>query len=237
MRLVIVRRVALMVGLAFAVASFAIVQPDELPRFMKDARNIAPLWQYVRAVAICLYLTAFVSLFVRRRSTLDLWLMVVLCTLLIEVVMLSYVTGGTQLNVAWWAGRLFGLASASMVLLVLLSETMTLQARLARSIHLERLARQSRLTAMEALSASIAHEINQPLASIVINANVGSRWLEREVPEIAEAAGRIEGDCPRRPPCRGCGRRHQEAFQQRHAGSCADRSERPYRRRPPTYQG
>ncbi|MBQ0818697.1 hypothetical protein KBI52_00150, partial [Microvirga sp. HBU67558] len=80
----------------------------------------------------------------------------------IELLLISYLGGATRLSVGWWAGRLFGLASASVVLLVLLSETTVLQARLARSIRSERLARESRLTAMEALSASIAHEINQP---------------------------------------------------------------------------
>jgi signal transduction histidine kinase len=191
-RRMIMGEVALVVALAFGVAWFAIVQADELPRFMKNARDVAPLWQYVPAAAVCLYLIGLASLWVRRRSTLDLWLMVVLCTLLIEVVMLAYLTGGTRLNIAWWAGRLYGLASASMVLLVLLLETMTLQARLARSVHSERLARESRLTAMEALSASVAHEINQPLTSMVTNASAGLRWLDNDIPRIQEARAALE---------------------------------------------
>jgi C4-dicarboxylate-specific signal transduction histidine kinase len=40
---------------------------------------------------------------------------------------------------------------------------------------------------MEALSASIAHEINQPLASIVTNADAGLRWLARSDPDLSEA--------------------------------------------------
>jgi signal transduction histidine kinase len=191
-RRMIMGEVALVVALAFGVAWFAIVQADELPRFMKNARDVAPLWQYVPAAAVCLYLIGLASLWVRRRSTLDLWLMVVLCTLLIEVVMLAYLTGGTRLNIAWWAGRMYGLASASMVLLVLLLETMTLQARLARSVHSERLARESRLTAMEALSASVAHEINQPLTSMVTNASAGLRWLDNDIPRVKEAKAALE---------------------------------------------
>jgi signal transduction histidine kinase len=189
---VIMGNVALVAGLAFGVAWFVIAQGDELPTFMKDARNAAPLWQYVPAAAIGLYLTGLAVLWVRRRSTLDLWLMVVLCTLLIEIILLSYLGGGTRFSVGWWAGRFFGLVSASMVLLVLLSETMTLQARLARSVHAERLARESRLIAMEALSASVAHEINQPLASIVTNASAGLRWLDKEAPRVKEAHAALE---------------------------------------------
>jgi C4-dicarboxylate-specific signal transduction histidine kinase len=64
---------------------------------------------------------------------------------------------------------------------------MTLYARLARSVSAERRAREARLTTMEALSASIAHEINQPLASMVTNADAGLRWLRRESPNVDEA--------------------------------------------------
>jgi C4-dicarboxylate-specific signal transduction histidine kinase len=42
----------------------------------------------------------------------------------------------------------------------------------------------TRLTTMGELSASIAHEINQPLAAVVTNGEAGLRWLNREVPNI-----------------------------------------------------
>jgi signal transduction histidine kinase len=49
------------------------------------------------------------------------------------------------------------------------------------------LARVSRLTTMGEMAASIAHEINQPLASVVNNANAALRWLNRQPPNIEEA--------------------------------------------------
>jgi signal transduction histidine kinase len=49
-------------------------------------------------------------------------------------------------------------------------------------LHLNRVA-----TAGE-LSASIAHEVNQPLAGIVANANAGARWLAAPTPDIGRAA-------------------------------------------------
>ncbi|OAJ54888.1 hypothetical protein A6V36_08605 [Paraburkholderia ginsengiterrae] len=49
------------------------------------------------------------------------------------------------------------------------------------------LAKASRATTMGELAASIAHEINQPLASIVSNASAGLRWLGRPAPDIPEA--------------------------------------------------
>ncbi|WP_186308106.1 AAA family ATPase [Paraburkholderia sp. BCC1884] len=45
----------------------------------------------------------------------------------------------------------------------------------------------SRARTMGELAASIAHEINQPLASIVSNASASVRWLNRTAPDIGEA--------------------------------------------------
>jgi C4-dicarboxylate-specific signal transduction histidine kinase len=49
------------------------------------------------------------------------------------------------------------------------------------------LERVARLTAMGELTASIAHEINQPLAAIVSQGGAGLRWLNRDAPELDEA--------------------------------------------------
>ena len=59
------------------------------------------------------------------------------------------------------------------------------------------LAHVSRVTTMGELAASIAHEVNQPLAAIVTNANAGLRWLTAEMPnlnETSEAVRRIIRD-------------------------------------------
>jgi PAS domain S-box-containing protein len=49
------------------------------------------------------------------------------------------------------------------------------------------LERVARLTTMGELTASIAHEINQPLAAIVSQGSAGVRWLNRDSPELDEA--------------------------------------------------
>jgi PAS domain S-box-containing protein len=56
----------------------------------------------------------------------------------------------------------------------------------------EELARAARLTTMGELAASIAHEINQPLAAIVSQGSAGLRWLKRETPELDEARDAFE---------------------------------------------
>lgn len=49
------------------------------------------------------------------------------------------------------------------------------------------LARVARVTMMGELAASIAHEVNQPLAAVVTNANAVSRWLAASPPDLNEA--------------------------------------------------
>jgi PAS domain S-box-containing protein len=62
------------------------------------------------------------------------------------------------------------------------------------------LAYMNRLTTMSELAASLAHEIKQPIAAAVTDANTCLRWLTRENPDIEEArqtATRIVKDATR----------------------------------------
>jgi C4-dicarboxylate-specific signal transduction histidine kinase len=54
-----------------------------------------------------------------------------------------------------------------------------------RELQME-LAHASRVATMGQLSASIAHEINQPIAAVITNANAGLRWLGRQPPDFEE---------------------------------------------------
>jgi C4-dicarboxylate-specific signal transduction histidine kinase len=49
------------------------------------------------------------------------------------------------------------------------------------------LAHVARVTTLGELTASIAHEINQPLAAVVTNANASLRWLGADLPNLTEA--------------------------------------------------
>jgi PAS domain S-box-containing protein len=62
------------------------------------------------------------------------------------------------------------------------------------------LARISRITTMGELTASLAHEVNQPIAAAVTDANTCLRWLNREHPDVEEAhqaASRVVKDATR----------------------------------------
>ncbi|WP_244645751.1 PAS domain-containing sensor histidine kinase [Bradyrhizobium campsiandrae] len=53
------------------------------------------------------------------------------------------------------------------------------------------LAHAARVATLGELSASIAHEVNQPLAAIVTSGEAGLRWLRRDVPDLKEVAATI----------------------------------------------
>lgn len=53
------------------------------------------------------------------------------------------------------------------------------------------LAHATRVATVGQLSASITHEVNQPLMAIVTNAEAGLRWLRRDPPDLDEAATAI----------------------------------------------
>jgi len=50
----------------------------------------------------------------------------------------------------------------------------------------------TRITTLGELTASIAHEVNQPLAAIVTNGAACLRWLAPQPPDLAEARGAVE---------------------------------------------
>jgi signal transduction histidine kinase len=130
-------------------------------------------------------------LWLRRRSVLGLWFMVVLCGSMANALVGWILTPG-RFSLAFYAGRSFLVITATVLLIVLLTETMTLYARLAVSIFAQSRERESRMMTMEALAASIAHELNQPLAAVVGNASAGLRWLDRPVPDLSEARASLQ---------------------------------------------
>jgi len=54
------------------------------------------------------------------------------------------------------------------------------------------LARVTRLSAMGALAASISHEVNQPLAAVVTNADACMMWLSSDPPNLEEARAAVD---------------------------------------------
>lgn len=77
-------------------------------------------------------------------------------------------------------------------MLVLLSETTTLYAHLARSVLKQRHDREARQIAMDTMAASIAHEISQPMGAIVANTDAALSFLAKIPPNTDEVRAALE---------------------------------------------
>ena len=193
--------IALSVALTAAVVSVAayvfIAGEALLPSVTDSSTHFSSLWPYFIGVPVALAnVSALIVLWVRRRSMLDLWLMVVICLYLIEVP-LSYYPDPNRFSLAWYTVRVIGFISSGLVLIVLLYEITTLYSRLLGAVLARRREREARLMTGDAVAASIAHEVRQPLTAMVTTADAGLRFLDRSMPNLdkaKEAFKRISAD-------------------------------------------
>jgi signal transduction histidine kinase len=190
-RVAILSSVVLTAVIVSAMAILVTAADERLPSLMRDTVNLSPLWPYAAGFASLVSIGALVVLWVRRRSVLDLWLMVVMCAYVIEMCLISFPVPA-RYSVGWYGGRIFGFLSGSLVLFVLLYETTTLYARLLRAVFAQRRERLARMITGDAVSTSIAHEVKQPLAAMITNASAGLRWLDRATPDLNEAKAAFE---------------------------------------------
>jgi len=117
--------------------------------------------------------------------------MVVLCAYTIEIALISFPVP-TRFSLGWYVGRVYGLLAGSLVLLILLAETTMLYGQLLRAVLAQRREREARLMTGDAVSASIAHEVRQPLSAMITNAGAGLRWLDRVTPDLDEAKAALK---------------------------------------------
>jgi PAS domain S-box-containing protein len=116
------------------------VHHDQLPVLLSEGRYTTALIVVVTSVC-CITLAALLVLLVRGNYTvLDIWLMVALCAWIFEV-SLSALLNVARFDLGFYAGRIYGLCAASMVLGVLLVDNVALQAK--TSILLQALRRRS----------------------------------------------------------------------------------------------
>jgi signal transduction histidine kinase len=179
--------VALTAALVSAVTYVCIVAEASLPPIMLDPFRFGPQWPGLVGAPIALLCIATLGLlWMRRRTVLGLWLMVVMCLYLVEVP-LSYYPAPIRFSVGWYSVRVIGIISSSLVLIVLLYEITTLYARMLRTVRAHRHEREARLMTGDAVAATIAHEVKQPLSGMITSADAGLRFLNRSAPDLDEA--------------------------------------------------
>jgi PAS domain S-box-containing protein len=128
--------VAAVVAVA-ALALIATLGQDALPPIMQG-NAYTPAMIGVVSSTWALSLVALAVLWFRRpHSVLDLWLMVVMCAWLADIALAAVLNGG-RFDLGFYAGRVYGLAAASFVLVVLLLETGALYTQLAGMYEAER---------------------------------------------------------------------------------------------------
>ncbi|RXH16573.1 GHKL domain-containing protein [Bradyrhizobium guangzhouense] len=135
-------------------------------------------------------------LFVRRRTVLDLWLMVTLFAALPNFLVAAY-EGSARFSVGWYTARGFALIASCMLLSVLVTEMIVLYSRLASALVMQRRERSNRFVSIDAATAAIAHEIGSPLGAITLNANTARQMLAaqpRRLDEVNAILRNIEED-------------------------------------------
>lgn len=173
-------------------ATFVVTMYDAaLPHLMLDMVRLGHRWFYAAGFAALLSAFAIGVLWIRGRSVLDLWLGVVMCAYVMEIFLISFPVP-VRFSIGWYVGRVFGLLSGSIVLLVLLYEITTLYAQLLRALFAQRREREARLMTGDTVAASIAHEVNQPLTGMISRANAGLRWLARGPPDLAKVENALQ---------------------------------------------
>ena len=208
-RLAIILSIAGVVALVIGLFWFVTQHEDLLPITFTDVRPLSLFRRIIGGVVVlALGGIALWLLWRRQRSLLDQWLVVALCALLLEEVLASVLSAG-RYNLAWYAGRLYQLVTATVVMVVLLAEMTRLYTSLARSnsmlqrermmleraIDSQRREREARLITGDAVAAMIAHEVNQPLAAVVNNASACLRWLAAQnLEEVRQSAARVIAD-------------------------------------------
>jgi signal transduction histidine kinase len=182
----IVLSVTLTSALVVAAASFFVAAQARLPRVTLDSRHLSPVWPYAAAPVALISVAAIVVLWTRRRVALDLWLMIVMFLWAIEIP-LSYYPDPERFSLGWYTVRFFGMVASSVVLILLIKEIATLYARLLGAVLARRREREARLMTGDAVAASIAHEVRQPLTAMITTADAGLRFLDRNAPNVDRA--------------------------------------------------
>ncbi|MBR0822710.1 MASE4 domain-containing protein [Bradyrhizobium liaoningense] len=164
----------------------AINETKHLPQFFTTGLMLqTPLSNQFNIGLSLLGCLVLLVLFVRRRTVLDLWLMVTVFAALPNFLVAIY-AGSARFSVGWYTARGFALIASCLLLAVLVTEMTVLYSRLASALVMQRRERANRIFSIDAATAAIAHEIRSPLGAITLNADTAQKQLDAQPPKLDE---------------------------------------------------
>jgi len=177
--------IAFAVGLVAAMTWIATAGHRFLPSLMSGDRYSNVVVYVANPLAALIAAIALALLWFRRRSVLDYWLILVLFSLILNYVIAAFLAQ-QRYSLGFYASRGFTLLTSMLVLGLLLREMTNLYTRIARAnITLER-ERNNRLMSLEALAASLSHEIRQPLTAMRLDSHTALISLDATPPDLQE---------------------------------------------------
>jgi signal transduction histidine kinase len=181
---------------AVALSALATAGQQALPPIMQGNAYTPAMIFVVSAVWACSMVALLVLWLRRPHSMLDLWLMVVMCAWLFDIALAAVLNAG-RYDLGFYAGRVYGLLAASLVLLVLLVDNARMHALTRASLErqgerLRILHELDRAVAAEQPPEAIAAAVIQPLRELldVPRAIVNQFDLAAGEVEWVAAAGR-----------------------------------------------
>jgi signal transduction histidine kinase len=179
--------VSVTLGLVCALVWLTTAGDRFMPRLFVTPTELTTLGTYTPSAVMAVSALALIVLWLRRRSVLDLWLIVVASSLIGELALTV-----VRFSLGFYASRVFSLVTSTIVLFILLAESTRLYARLAEAHMALRRESANKMMNIGAVVASLAHEVRQPLTAIVMRADVAARDLERTPPRIEKVQSALD---------------------------------------------
>ena len=129
---VIVGSVALVLTLVCGLTLLATAGSNYLPVLFADRVDFTPTARAAGASTMLSSASAIAVLWLRRRSLLDQWLMIVALSAILEMA-LGSIFVSARFSLGFYTGRVFSLLTSTIILVVLLAETTRLYATVTRS--------------------------------------------------------------------------------------------------------